>query len=182
MDGLQALQAGTVRPPEGKIAASEGPDGEVRGGRRSSLVRMRDMDPPEVPLRQGPYNTPQDVASNPRSLVQVAQQAHPLVQRRPYFSESNARASKQPYAPGGCCGRGRYSAWVTTGYPRGSCRESSRTRGNVGRGGRSKSGRTAWQMIFGYLASRGSREPPHLTLGRGITRYTTGVVGLWPRG
>ena len=82
MGGLQALQAGTVRPPEGKPAASEGPDGEVRGS-RSSLARMRDMDPPEVPLRQAPCNTPQDVASNPRSLVQVAEQAHPLVQRRP---------------------------------------------------------------------------------------------------
>ena len=81
MGGLQALQAGTVRPPEGKPAASEGPDGEVRGS-RSSLAWMRDMDPPEVPLRQALYNTPQDVASNPRSLVQVAEQAHPLVQRR----------------------------------------------------------------------------------------------------
>ena len=67
-------------PPEGKPAASEGADGEVRGS-RSSLVRMRDMDPPEVPLRQAPYNTPQDVASNSRSLVQVAEQAHSLVQR-----------------------------------------------------------------------------------------------------
>ena len=37
----------------------------------------------ERPLRQAPYDTPQDVASNPRSLVQVAEQAHPLVQRRP---------------------------------------------------------------------------------------------------
>ena len=52
-------------------------------GSRSSLVRMRDMDPPEVPLRQAPYNTPHDVASNSRSLVQVAEQAHPLVQRCP---------------------------------------------------------------------------------------------------
>ena len=82
MDGFQALQAGTVRPPEGKPAASEGTDGEVLDS-RSSLVRMRDMDPPEVQLRQAPYNTPQDVASNSRSLVQVAEQAHPLVQRRP---------------------------------------------------------------------------------------------------
>ena len=53
------------------------------------------------------------------------------------FSEPNARASKQVYARGGCCGRGLYSAWVTTGYPRGSCRESSRTRGN-GPGGEEK--------------------------------------------
>ena len=44
MDGLQALQAGTVRPLEGKPAASEGPDGEVRGS-RSSFVRLRNMDP-----------------------------------------------------------------------------------------------------------------------------------------
>ena len=82
VDGFQALQTGTVRPPEGKPAASEGADGEVRGS-RSSLVRMRDVDPPEVPLRQSPYNTPQDVASNSGSLVQVADQAHPLVQRCP---------------------------------------------------------------------------------------------------
>ena len=40
------------------------------------------MDPPEGPLHQAPYNTPQDVASNPRSLVQVAEQARTLVQRR----------------------------------------------------------------------------------------------------
>ena len=78
MDGLQALQAGTVRPPEGKPAASEGANGEDRGS-RSSLVRMRDMDPPEVLLRQAPYNTPQDVASKFRSLVQVAEQAYPLI-------------------------------------------------------------------------------------------------------
>ena len=64
------------------ILEAEGPDGEVRGS-RSSFVRMRDMDPPGVPLRQAPYNTPQDVASNSRSLMQVAEQAHPLVQRRP---------------------------------------------------------------------------------------------------
>ena len=78
VDGLQALQAGTVRPPEGKPAVSEGADGEVRGS-RSSPVRMRDMDPPEVPLRQAPFNTSQDVASNSRSLVQVAEQAHSLI-------------------------------------------------------------------------------------------------------
>ena len=42
---LQALQAGTVRSPEAKSAASEGPDGEVRGS-RGSLIRMHDMDPP----------------------------------------------------------------------------------------------------------------------------------------
>ena len=61
---------------------------------------------------------------------------------------------------------------MTTGYPRGSCRESSRTRENVGRGGRRKNGRTAWQIIFGYLASRGTGAPPHLTLGYGIL-YST---------
>ena len=78
VDGLQALQAGTVRLPEGKPAASEGVDGEVRCS-RSSLVRMHDTDLLEVPLRQARYNTPQDVASNSRSLVEVAEHAHPLV-------------------------------------------------------------------------------------------------------
>ena len=58
--------------------------------------------------------------------------------------------------------------------PKGSCRESPRTRGNVGRGGRRKSRRTAWQMIFGYLASRGTGAPPHLTLGHGITVHEGG--------
>ena len=41
------------------------------------------MDTPKGPLHQAPYNTPQDVASNPRSLVQVTEQAYPLLQRRP---------------------------------------------------------------------------------------------------
>ena len=47
---------------------------------------MRDMDLPEGPLRQASYDTPQDVASNPRNLVHVAEQAHPLVRRRPSAS------------------------------------------------------------------------------------------------
>ena len=36
--------------------------------------------------------------------------------------------------------------------------------GKRGPGGRRKSERTAWQMIFGYLASWGTGEPPHLAL------------------
>ena len=82
VDELQALHAGAVRPPEGKPAAPEGPDCEVRGS-RDSLIRVRDMDPPERPLHQAPYNTPCDVASNSRSLVQVAKQTYPLLQRCP---------------------------------------------------------------------------------------------------
>ena len=35
---IQALQAGTVRPPEDKPAASEGADGEVRGKTALLLV------------------------------------------------------------------------------------------------------------------------------------------------
>ena len=57
MDEFQALQAGTIRPPDGKSAASEGLDGEVRGS-IGSLVLIRDMDPPEGSLLQAPYNTP----------------------------------------------------------------------------------------------------------------------------
>ena len=109
MDGLQALQAGTVRPPEGKPAASEGPDGEVRGS-LSTLVRRRDMDPPEVPLRQAPYNTPQDVASNLRSLTQVTEQANPLVQRRPSANQMrehrNNRTHEEVVVGGGATPHG----------------------------------------------------------------------------
>ena len=39
--------------------------------------------------------------------------------------------------------------------------------------------RTAWQRVFGYLASRGTGAPPLLTLGRGIAQYGEGAVGLW---
>ena len=41
--------------------------------------------------------------------------------------------------------------------------------GKHGPGGRRKNGRTAWQRISGYLGSRGTGAPPHLTLGPGIT-------------
>ena len=51
-------------------------------------------------------------------------------------------------------------------------------RENVGRAGRRKSGRTAWQVIFDCLASRGTGAPPHLTLGYGTAQYTKGAVGL----
>ena len=48
---------------------------------------------------------------------------------------------------------------------------------------RRKSGRTAWQRIFGYLASRGTGTLlSHLTLGPGIAQYVKEAVGLWPRG
>ena len=40
MDELQALHAGTERPPGGKYAIPEGPDGEIRGS-RSSPIRTR---------------------------------------------------------------------------------------------------------------------------------------------
>ena len=54
--------------------------------------------------------------------------------------------------------------------------------GKRGPGGGRKSGQTAWQMIFAYLASRGTGALPHLILGHSITQYTNGVVGLWSRG
>ena len=97
-------------------------------------------------------------------------------------SELNVRRLKQPYTRGSCCVRGRCSAWVTTGCPRGSYRESWRIRENVGRGGRRKNRRTAWQRIVGYSASRATGAPPHLDLGFGIAQYAKGAVGLWPRG
>ena len=68
------------------------------------------MDPPEGPLHQAPYNTPQDVASDPRSLVQVAEQAHPLVQRRPPANRMrehrNNRAHEEVVVGGGTAPHG----------------------------------------------------------------------------
>ena len=60
-------------------------------------IRMRDIDPPEGPLHQAPYNTPQDVASNPRSLVQVAEEAHPLLQRRPPANRMRERRNNHTH-------------------------------------------------------------------------------------
>ena len=50
-------------------------------------------------------------------------------------------------------------------------------RENVGRGGRKNNDRTAWQRIVGYLASRGTRVQPHLTLVSGAAQYVKGAVG-----
>ena len=66
--------------------------------------------PPEMPLRQVPYNTPQDVASNSRSLVQVAEQAHPLVQRcpspNPMREHRNNRTHEEVVVGGGATPHG----------------------------------------------------------------------------
>ena len=68
------------------------------------------MDPPEGPLRHAPYNTSQDVASNPRSLMQVTEQAHPLVQRRPSANRMrehrNNRAQEEVVVGGGATPHG----------------------------------------------------------------------------
>ena len=63
------LHMEAVRPSEGKSAAPEDPDGEIRGN-RGSPTRMRDKDLLHGPLQQASYNASQDVAPNPRSLVQ----------------------------------------------------------------------------------------------------------------
>ena len=72
---------------------------------------MRDMDPPDRPLRQAPYNTQQDVVSNPRSVVQVTEQAHPFVQRRPSANRMrehrNNRAHEDVVVAGGAAPHGR---------------------------------------------------------------------------
>ena len=50
--------------------------------------------------------------------------------------------------------------------------------GERGPRGRKYKRRTAWQRIFGYLASRGTGAPPLLTLASGIAQYVKGAVGL----
>ena len=56
-------------------------------------------------LRQAPYDTLQDIASNSRRLVQVTKQAHPLVQRRPSANQMrehrNNRAHEEVVVGGG---------------------------------------------------------------------------------
>ena len=47
----------------------------------------------------------------------------------------------------------------------------------AGRGGRRNNGRTAWQRIVGYLASRGTGAPPHVTLGCGLVQQAPYVRG-----
>ena len=100
---LYDLPKASLLPLKARMVRSE-----VRS--RSSLVRMRDMDPPEVPLRQAPYNPPQDVASNSRSLVQVAEQAHPLVQRcpspNPMREHRNNRTHEEVVVGGGATPHG----------------------------------------------------------------------------
>ena len=61
-----------------------------------------------------------------------------LVYTKMPFTEPNARASKQPYARGGCCERGRYSAWVTTGYPKRVMSGELENAGKRGPGGKEK--------------------------------------------
>ena len=55
-------------------------------------------------------------------------------------------------------------------------------RENVGRGGSRKNGRTAWQRVVGYSASRGTGAQAHLTQGYDAAQYVKGAVGLWPHG
>ena len=84
-------------------------------------------------------------------------------------TEPNARASKQPYARGGCCGRGRYSAWVTQVTHRSGELENA---GKRGPGGKRKSGHVADDLrLFGVT---GDGKPPHSTLGHGTTPYKNG--------
>ena len=115
--------------------------------------------------------------------MQVAEQAYSLLQSRPPANRMrehrNNRAHEEVVNN---CGRGRFSAWGTSGYPKGSCRESWRMRENVGRGGRRNNGLIAWQRILGYLASRGTGAPPHMTPGSGTAQYVKWTVGLWLRG
>ena len=65
---LYDFQKASLLPLEARMARSEVVEALLYGW-------MRDMDPPEVPLRQAPYNAPQNVASSSRSLVQIAEQA-----------------------------------------------------------------------------------------------------------
>ena len=93
----------SLLPLEARMARSEVVEALLYGW-------MRDMDPPEVPLCQAPYNAPQDVASSSRSLVQIAEQAHPLVQRcpspNPMREHRNNRTHEEVVVGGGATPHG----------------------------------------------------------------------------
>ena len=95
-----------------------------------------------MPLRQAPYNTPQDVAPNPSSLVQVAEQAHPLVQRRPSANQMreyrNNRGHEEVVVGGALLRVGDHR------LPKRVMSGELENAGNMGPGGRRKSGQTAW--------------------------------------
>ena len=95
-----------------------------------------------MPLRQAPYNTPQDVAPNPSSLVQVAEQAHPLVQRRPSANQMreyrNNRGNEEVVVGGALLRVGDHR------LPKRVMSGELENAGNMGPGGRKKSGQTAW--------------------------------------
>ena len=82
VDELQALHTEAARQPDSKSATLEGLDGELLGSRDSPDVR-HGPPPPKTTTTISVQHISQDVASNPRSLVQLAEQLHPLLQRRP---------------------------------------------------------------------------------------------------
>ena len=102
IDRLQALHAGAIRRPEGTSAALEGPDGEVQG-RKDSLIRMRVME-----LLRGHYTKLR--TTHHKMLLRIlrawcASRRTNVSSLTTPSSKSNARASKQPCARGGCCDR-----------------------------------------------------------------------------
>ena len=71
VDELQALHTGAAWQPDGKSPAPEGLDGELLGSRDSSDVR-HGPPPSKATTTISVQHISQDVASNPRSLVQLA--------------------------------------------------------------------------------------------------------------
>ena len=145
-----------------------------------AITRMCDMDPPEGPLHQAPYTHHRMLlriigawckSTNKRILSYKD-----ALQRTECESIETTVRTRRLLWSGALLRMGdhRLPKRVMSGEL-----ENAGKRGTVGR---RKNGRTAWQRIFGYLASRGTGAPPHLTLGNGIALYVKGAVGLWPRG
>ena len=139
------------------------------------------MDPSEGLLQQAPNCTSQNVASNPRSLVQFAEQPHPLLQRRPLanciFKYLGNRAHEEVVVAGGAAPHGR--SQVTQEDP---VRRAGH-RGTTWAGGEG-------ETVYG-LRGRGSSCVWHnggLEYRRnrpwGLVQHhmRKGVAGLWPRG
>ena len=54
--------------------------------------------------------------------------------------------------------------------------------GKRGPGGKEKEWTDCVENDLRLFGVTWTGEPPHLTLGHGITRYKKGVIDLWPRG
>ena len=129
MDRLQPIQAGTVRPPEGKpllhLKAQM-----VKSEILEALLNKRTTWTPVKVQYNKPYNVQHTgccfESSEPGARRRTTISSHATT----LFNEVKMKASRQPCARGGDCGRESFSAWAISG--------KSENAGQRGPGGKEK--------------------------------------------